>query len=1230
MRDEAAIGQILTCPKCSSMVEIVPPLGWQSPGESMSGRPETGAASESLKATPAAASSRPATGQPTPRAGAGRAAKAKPSNQPPVQGKKKVADATEPAPSTARNSAERPDVAKSAAASVAASLVPTPTTAAEVPPSASTDAPPPAEPPQSTSPPEPTAQTGEPGSAWEAAEGGTAGEAAQGGPWVTSPVAVAPAELLWRKWLLLAAAPVVGVVIGVTIWSFLPSSRGPEPPGPVTPVEPEKVPIVEEPPKEKAEPVASRLDPRWLPLETRLLVSLRSSHLAGRKAFDSATPLAGPAWQMMSRLVTAFGLKLETIHRLSWAATELGNWPDPGLVVVELEEGQDAGVFRRVGRPAEILVEGKVGRRLPRGGWPHPFVVVDELTIVTGREELLQELADRSEPALASLPIDRLFKSMSPDADALVLVDLASARSAGWRLPTSLMDVWPAGRHAWHVAWEVPQGLGVSIRTGQTGVSELALVCEGETAAQSVHAALGELIPGAGTALGGQMKSLAQRRESGRIDAPAADQYETLLTGVSAALGAARWEIIDETVWLRVDWGAGVSDLAVAGAGSLPAIRAAWLDAALVADDANHRGLLASLRGHHQAKGSFPAGAGGSSLLAPETRLSWIATVLPFFDQEDWHQELQFGYPWNSPQNRPVTRRRLDSVVNPALGPSNTEAGFPVTHYVGVAGVGPGAGTLEPGHFRAGVFGFNRTTRLDDIPDGASNTIAILGVTKRLGAWAAGGNATVRALTKPPYVNGPDGFGSGQPDGMLVGMADGSVRFVSKDIDPTVFEQLATVAGGENTTVAALESTPIPRPTAPPNLAAPEPKQPAQQPPERPGPAPKSPEPAPGDLAGGPDAKPAAPVAVDVEARLETRILQIGFPGVPLGDAVELVAQLSALPITFDLDAMIELGVTIHDPVTVELSDATLGEVVEAVLAARGLTYVVDRGQILVTSPEKKQSSLRAVSYTVSDLTGPEPDGTAEFAELVTQLVAPDSWRPAGGQGTIESAPGVLKVVQTGAVHAQVLAFCERLRTARGLPLRSRRDPAKFSLDTRLDRAQAKLSRPIEANFRTPTPLVRIVSDLEALSGTSIFIDWAALGAQGIAPAMETTLEADGQSLAEALDGMLRPMGLAYRVVNGDTLEITSRKVVSARLEREFYPLTGLLTEGVTPGSLMGKIQDQVAGATWADAGGPGVLHFDEPSKCLIVLQSQPVQSELEGLLARWRAERAEAAKANR
>ena len=106
------------------------------------------------------------------------------------------------------------------------------------------------------------------------------------------------------------------------------------------------------------------------------------------------------------------------------------------------------------------------------------------------------------------------------------------------------------------------------------------------------------------------------------------------------------------------------------------------------------------------------------------------------------------------------------------------------------------------------MFGYGRQTRQQDLVRGGANTIAVLGVQDQCGPWAQGGRATVRPLTRQPYVNGPDGFGSGQADGMVAGMADGSVRFLSKNIDPHVMEQLATVRGGEQVDMAALEPKP--------------------------------------------------------------------------------------------------------------------------------------------------------------------------------------------------------------------------------------------------------------------------------------------------------------------------------------------------------------------------------------------------------------------------------------
>ena len=131
-----------------------------------------------------------------------------------------------------------------------------------------------------------------------------------------------------------------------------------------------------------------------------------------------------------------------------------------------------------------------------------------------------------------------------------------------------------------------------------------------------------------------------------------------------------------------------------------------------------------------------------------------------------------------------------------------------MTHYVGVAGVGKDAAQLPADDPRAGVFGYGRQTRQQDLVRGGAHTIAVLGVQDQCGPWAQGGPATVRPLTQEPYCNGPDGFGSGQADGMVAGFADGSVRFLSKNIDPRVMEQLATVRGGDQVDMALIEPKP--------------------------------------------------------------------------------------------------------------------------------------------------------------------------------------------------------------------------------------------------------------------------------------------------------------------------------------------------------------------------------------------------------------------------------------
>ena len=197
---------------------------------------------------------------------------------------------------------------------------------------------------------------------------------------------------------------------------------------------------------------------------------------------------------------------------------------------------------------------------------------------------------------------------------------------------------------------------------------------------------------------------------------------------------------------------------------------------------------------HLAAEQTFPAGTVPILGIIPENRLSWMAVLADRLDDSAVHPV--WDRPWNAHQNEAFVRRRLTMFQNPAIAELTGSDGYPAAHFVGVTGVGADAAKLENSHARAGIFGNERRTRIDDIRDGASHTLLVLGVRDQLGSWAAGGQSTMRGISREPYINGPDGFGTGSPDSMQVLLADGRVMTVNAKIDPRILRRMASKADG--------------------------------------------------------------------------------------------------------------------------------------------------------------------------------------------------------------------------------------------------------------------------------------------------------------------------------------------------------------------------------------------------------------------------------------------------
>jgi len=245
--------------------------------------------------------------------------------------------------------------------------------------------------------------------------------------------------------------------------------------------------------------------------------------------------------------------------------------------------------------------------------------------------------------------------------------------------------------------------------------------------------------------------------------------------------------------------GAGSSavTVSVAVALLLPAVQAAREAARRAQSSNNLKQLALSLHNYHSSYQSFPAGSYANEKLKPNKRFSWLARVLPFLEQSLLYEKLDFEEAWDDEANADMVDTRVRTLLNPGYGVDDNGPGK--THYVGMAGVGKDAPSLAVNHPRAGIFGDNRQTRISDIIDGTSNTIMVTEASDKFGAWSQGGNATYRPLTKKPYINGPDGIGGPFRGGCNMAFGDGSVRFISENIDPSVLEALSTMAGREVT-----------------------------------------------------------------------------------------------------------------------------------------------------------------------------------------------------------------------------------------------------------------------------------------------------------------------------------------------------------------------------------------------------------------------------------------------
>lgn len=218
----------------------------------------------------------------------------------------------------------------------------------------------------------------------------------------------------------------------------------------------------------------------------------------------------------------------------------------------------------------------------------------------------------------------------------------------------------------------------------------------------------------------------------------------------------------------------------------------------------NLRQLGQALTKYATTHGSLPPATRDPKDLPPARRLSWLTELLPMLGEPRPINRAYAGLAlkidrraaWDDPQNAEAAA----VVVRAFLCPSHpAPARAPLTHYVGVAGVGADAAELKREAPRAGAFGHGRGVRPQEMTGGISHTMMAVETARDNGRWVAGGWPTVRGLAadeEAPFGHG-GAFGGLHRDVTNVLWGDGSVRPVRDDTPGDLLRRQAVLRGAD-------------------------------------------------------------------------------------------------------------------------------------------------------------------------------------------------------------------------------------------------------------------------------------------------------------------------------------------------------------------------------------------------------------------------------------------------
>lgn len=203
-----------------------------------------------------------------------------------------------------------------------------------------------------------------------------------------------------------------------------------------------------------------------------------------------------------------------------------------------------------------------------------------------------------------------------------------------------------------------------------------------------------------------------------------------------------------------------------------------------------------AMHNYHSTHNCLPPGGLEPRPVWPNGKqFAWSAYLLPYLDQANVANGINFDYAFDHPINATVAATPLSVYLCPSTPrQSKLTDGMGATDYGGIFG----ERILTTNNPPRGVMVYGQAIRFRDITDGTSTTLAISeDAAFRDGQWINGRNLFDQAfpINQAPSIE--NDIRSEHPQGANGLFADGSAKFLNENMDLNVLAGICTRNGGE-------------------------------------------------------------------------------------------------------------------------------------------------------------------------------------------------------------------------------------------------------------------------------------------------------------------------------------------------------------------------------------------------------------------------------------------------